>query len=162
MRLVLDTNVVMSGLLWRGTPYRLLQAIRGQHPSLQLYSSPVLLEELTEVIARPAFSQRLSSIGKTVREVLADYLEIVEVVEPLEIPRIVRDPDDDHVLACALTVDRSPCQIHDPFAESIKGAPARLGCSPPLDSMNHDSRIGFGAIPSGLSPAKYLFSCEVR
>jgi uncharacterized protein len=78
--------------------------IRNQHPSLQLYSSPVLLEELTDVITRPSFSQRLNSIGKTVRKVLADYVEIVEIVElvePLEILRIVRDPDDDHVLACA-------------------------------------------------------------
>jgi len=62
----------------------------------------VLLEELTDVITRPSFSQRLNSIGKTVRQVLADYIEVVELVEPLEIPRIVRDPDDDHVLACAL------------------------------------------------------------
>jgi putative PIN family toxin of toxin-antitoxin system len=103
VRLVLDTNTVLSALLWRGTPYRLLQAIRHQHPSLQLYSSPVLLEELTDVITRPSFTQRLNSIGKTVRQVLADYIEIVELVEPLEVPRIVRDPDDDHVLACALT-----------------------------------------------------------
>lgn len=70
MRLVLDTNTVLSALLWRGTPYRLLQAIRHQHPSLQLYSSPVLLEELTDVITRPSFTQRLDSIGKTVRQVL--------------------------------------------------------------------------------------------
>ena len=102
MRLVLDTNIVLSALLWRGTPYRLLEAIRSQHPSLQLYSSPVLLEELTEVIARPAFSRQLSAIGKTVRQVLADYIEIVDLVEPIEIPQIVRDPDDDHVIACAL------------------------------------------------------------
>ena len=65
----------------------------------------MLLEELTDVIARPFFSQRLSSIRKTVRQVLADYIEIVELVEPLEIPRIVRDPDDDHVLACALVAN---------------------------------------------------------
>jgi putative PIN family toxin of toxin-antitoxin system len=102
MRLVLDTNVVMSGLLWRGTPHRLLQTIRNQHPRLQLYSSSVLLEELTDVIARPAFSERLNAIRKSVREVLADYIEIVELVEPIETPRVVRDPDDDHVLACAL------------------------------------------------------------
>ena len=102
MRLVLDTNTVLSALLWRGTPYRLLETIRNQHPSLQLYSSPVLLEELTDVIARPAFSKRLSAIGKTVRAVLADYVEIVDLAEPIEVPRIVRDPDDDHVLACAL------------------------------------------------------------
>jgi putative PIN family toxin of toxin-antitoxin system len=103
MRLVLDTNTVLSALLWRGTPYRLLETIRNQHPSLQLFSSPVLLDELTDVIARPAFSKRLTSIGKTVRQVLADYIEIVDLVEPIEVPRIGRDPDDDHVLACALT-----------------------------------------------------------
>ena len=44
----------------------------------------------------------MSAIGKTVREVLADYIEIVELVEPIEIPQVVRDPDDNHVLACAL------------------------------------------------------------
>ena len=102
MRLVLDTNTVLSALLWRGTPYRLLETLRNQHPALQLYSSPVLLEELSDVIARPAFSQRFTAIGKTVRQVLADYVEIVDLVEPIEVPRIVRDPDDDHVLACAL------------------------------------------------------------
>jgi uncharacterized protein len=103
VRLVLDTNVVMSGLLWRGKPYQLLQAIRRQHPRLQLYSSPVLLEELTDVISRPAFARQLGLIGRSAQEVLADYLEVIELVEPIEIPRIVRDPDDDHVLACALT-----------------------------------------------------------
>lgn len=51
MRIVLDTNVVMSALLWRGPPYRLLEAIR-QNARLQLYSSPVLLEELTDVLTR--------------------------------------------------------------------------------------------------------------
>jgi predicted nucleic acid-binding protein len=34
--------------------------------------------------------------------VLADYLEVIELVEPAEVPRVARDPDDDHVLACAL------------------------------------------------------------
>ena len=54
MRLVLDTNTVLSALLWRGTPYRLLERIRNQHPSMQLYSSPVLPEELTDVNAPPS------------------------------------------------------------------------------------------------------------
>lgn len=101
MRIVLDTNVVISALLWRGTPYRLLEAIR-QHESLQLYSSPELLEELTDVITRPALSRRLATLGMTARDVLSDYLEAIELVEPVDVPRVARDPDDDHVLACAL------------------------------------------------------------
>ena len=102
MRLVLDTNVTISGLLWRGTPYRLLQAIRSQQPQQQIYTSRALLEELTEVITRPVFSTQLQRIGKTTAALLADYIQIVELAEPAEVPRITRDPDDDHVLACAL------------------------------------------------------------
>ena len=33
---------------------------------------------------------------------LPDYIEILELVEPVEVPRIVRAADDDHVIACAL------------------------------------------------------------
>ena len=102
MRIVLDTNVVMSALLWRGPPYRLLDAIR-QRPRLQLYSSPVLLEELAEVLTRPSATKQLNAIGKAARDVLPDYILAIELVEPVELPRVVRDPDDDHVLACALT-----------------------------------------------------------
>jgi putative PIN family toxin of toxin-antitoxin system len=106
VRLVLDTNVVISALLWRGTPYRLLEAIR-RHEGLTVYSSPVLLEELTDVITRPALSRRLATIGKTAHELLADYVEATELVEPVDIARIARDPDDDHVLACALAAEAS-------------------------------------------------------
>lgn len=103
MRIVLDTNVALSGLLWGGTPYRLLEAIR-QHPGIRLYTSPPLLEELAEVLRRPSPSKRLALIGKTAQDVMADYIKVVEYVEPTETPRVVeRDPDDDHVLAAAVT-----------------------------------------------------------
>jgi putative PIN family toxin of toxin-antitoxin system len=102
MRIVLDTNVVMSALLWRSNPHRLLQAIR-QHSRMQLYSSPVLLEEFTDVLTRSSATKQLAIIGRLAREVIVDYIEAIELVEPTEMPNVVtRDPDDDHVLACAL------------------------------------------------------------
>lgn len=102
MRIVLDTNVALSALLWRGTPYQLLAAIR-QRSSLQLYSSPALLEELADVLTRPSASKRLALIGKTAHEVLADYLEAIELVEPTVVPRVVPgDADDDQVIAAAV------------------------------------------------------------
>jgi len=103
VRIVLDTNVIVSALLWRGTPYRLLETLR-QHDEVQICSSAALLEELTEVLGRPSAVKRLAVIGKTGRALFADYLEAVELVEPLEVPRVVPgDPDDDHVLAAAVT-----------------------------------------------------------
>jgi putative PIN family toxin of toxin-antitoxin system len=38
----------------------------------------------------------------TLDELLTRYLNVAIVVEPTALPQIVRDPDDDHVLACAL------------------------------------------------------------
>jgi uncharacterized protein len=74
-----------------------------QQPNIQLFSSAVLLEELADVLTRPAAARRLALIGKSAREVLADYVAVVDLVEPVEMPRVVLvDPDDDHVIACAL------------------------------------------------------------
>ena len=79
---------------------------------MRLFTSSVLLDELAEVLARPSAAKQLALIGKTARDVVADYLEAVAVVEPVETasgqtppppPRMVpRDADDDHVVAAAL------------------------------------------------------------
>jgi putative PIN family toxin of toxin-antitoxin system len=102
VRIVLDTNVVLSALLWRGTPYRLLATI-GQRSSIQLYSSTALLEELADVLTRPSATKRLALIGRSAREVLADFVEAIELVEPASVPRVVvGDVDDDQVIAAAI------------------------------------------------------------
>lgn len=102
MRIVLDTNVVLSALLWRGTPHRLLDAIRSRG-EVRLFTSPALLDELANVLTRSSATKRLAIIGQTAREVLADYVEVVEVVEPEHVPRVVPDDaDDDQVIATAI------------------------------------------------------------
>jgi len=100
MRLVLDTNVVFSALLWRGKPHQLLEAV-SQRSDTHLFSSPALLEELADVLARPMAAKRLALIGATANAVLADYRTVVEMVEPAVAPRVARDADDDQVIAAA-------------------------------------------------------------
>lgn len=100
MRLVTDTNVVVSGLLWLGNPGRLLEA--AAHGRMTLYTSPVLVTELRSTLSYARLAQRVERSGLTLEELLTRYLNVAIVVEPPTVPRIVRDPDDDHVLACAL------------------------------------------------------------
>jgi putative PIN family toxin of toxin-antitoxin system len=102
VRIVLDTNVALSALLWRGTSYRLFEVAR-QREQVELFTSTALLEELAEVLIRPMPAKRLAIIGRTARQVLADYIEATDLVTPLAVPPVVaRDTDDDHVIAAAV------------------------------------------------------------
>jgi putative PIN family toxin of toxin-antitoxin system len=101
VRLITDTNVVVSGLLWLGNPGRLLEA--AAFGRVTLYTSPVLLAELTATLNTPKLARVIVRSGLTADELLGRYLNVVIVVQPAAVPRIVpKDADDDHVLACAL------------------------------------------------------------
>ena len=101
MRIVADTNTVLSGLLWQGPPRRLLDLARER--VLTLCTSSTLLAELAEVIVRDKFAHRVLAAGLSAAELVQDYERLTEIVEPEPLPAPVsRDPDDDHVIACAL------------------------------------------------------------
>ena len=53
MLLVIDTNVLLSGLLWRGSPHALLDRVR--LGVADWAASQALLEELNDVVTRPKF-----------------------------------------------------------------------------------------------------------
>ena len=101
MLLVIDTNVLLSGLLWRGPPHTLLGKARDG--AIDLVLSAALIEELLDVIARPKFSDILARTSRTPKRILDELRVFVDVVAAPPLPRpICRDPDDDAVLACAL------------------------------------------------------------
>ena len=101
MRLVLDTNTALSGLLWGGPPGRLIEA--GKSGEIGIASSVALLTELRDVLGRPKFTRRLTQHGFTGARVFADYVALVTIAAPALItPTILRDPTDDAVLAAAI------------------------------------------------------------
>jgi uncharacterized protein len=101
VRAVIDTNVLLSGLLWRGTPRTLIQQVRTG--ALTLISSPVLLAELAEVIRRRKFQTILSRSHTNPERMLSGLRQVAEIVDPPPLPvPVSRDPDDDAVLALAV------------------------------------------------------------
>lgn len=101
MKAVIDTNVLLSALLWHGPPNALLRHVRAG--TVSLVSSPALLAELADVIGRAKFDAVLVRTQTSPERVLADVRELAELIEPPPLPRpVCRDPDDDQVLALAL------------------------------------------------------------
>ena len=101
VRLVLDTNTVISGLLWHGKPGELIDlALAGV---VTLISAPSLLEELQGVLAREKFAQHLAARGQSATTIFDGYSTLVKLIKLAVIaPVILADPSDDQVLACAL------------------------------------------------------------
>ena len=100
MRLVLDTNIVVSGLLWNKTPSLLIDAaLQGR---VEIFTSEVLLLELEDVLPRRKLSRRVSASGMSIAQLAALYALLAQRIVPAVISPTSADPDDDHVLACAI------------------------------------------------------------
>lgn len=101
MRAVVDTNVLLSALLWRGTPHVLLERIRTG--TLSLVSSPDLIAELAGIMTRPKFQMALVRSNTDPERILAEIRRLAELIAPPPLPAPVgHDPDDDAVLALAV------------------------------------------------------------
>ena len=101
MRLVLDTNVVVSALIWGGVPYKLIEAAAAG--DIELVTSSALLAELRDVLGREHLASRLAKQHSGVEQAIGFYGELAISVSPLATPRVVPgDADDDHVIAAAV------------------------------------------------------------
>lgn len=100
MRLVLDTNVVASAVLWGGVPRLLLQA--GREKRVELFTSAALLAELTDILGRRKFDKKIAASTLTVDQLVDRYAALAALVRPSPTPRIAPDPDDDVVIGTAL------------------------------------------------------------
>jgi putative PIN family toxin of toxin-antitoxin system len=101
MRIVVDTNTVVTGFIRPGPSRRLIDLARAR--KYTPCTSMALLAEFAEVIGRKKFAQRLQAAGLSPAALVQDYTRLCAIVEPAALPQpVCRDPDDDLVLATAL------------------------------------------------------------
>ncbi len=104
VRLALDTNTAVSGLIWGGVPCRLIDAAAAGKAII--IGSVPLLDELQGVLSRRKFSDQLAKRGANADDLFDGYTALVRLVTPSAIgPVILADPDDDIVLATAVAGD---------------------------------------------------------
>ena len=102
MRLVLDTNVLVSALLNPlGTPSHLLRAWR--RAEYELVVSLPLLTKLRRVLSRPRLASHLRASGVSEEELLLDLETVATLVNPAEtVSAVAKDASDNRVLEAAL------------------------------------------------------------
>jgi putative PIN family toxin of toxin-antitoxin system len=101
VRVVADTNIVVSALFWYGPPRQVLDAARTGR--LALFTSGALLAELVDVLNRTKFARRLAAAGVRADTLMLGFAALATVVQSAPVtPVIAADPDDDAVLACAV------------------------------------------------------------
>ncbi|MDI6711862.1 MAG: putative toxin-antitoxin system toxin component, PIN family [Anaerosomatales bacterium] len=99
IRAILDTNVIVAAALSRdGAPAQLLRALaEGRFDAI---TCPTLLDELASVFERPRIAKRIAHEDAVAIVAWYRRVAIVEP-DPVEVPRLSPDPDDDVVLALA-------------------------------------------------------------
>lgn len=98
MRVVLDTNVLVSALLFTGISSELVALWKRN--AITVVLSRGILEEYLRVLSYPKFQLSEAEIKGLIEEELLPY---VEVVNPRRRLRVVeRDPSDNKFLECAL------------------------------------------------------------
>jgi len=98
VKVVLDTNVFISGVFFGGPPRKILEAWRDD--KIQLLLSPAILEEYQRVLG----DLSVTFPGMEVEALLEFLILHSEIVVPLPLhPVIHADPSDNKFLECAVS-----------------------------------------------------------
>jgi hypothetical protein len=100
MRVVLDTNVWVSGLVFKGEVRKVIQ--KALDEDFRSVVSPPLLRELERVLLSPKIGYSPDATAETLRQIQ----ELCLIVHPsIKIQAVHQDPADNRVLECALEGD---------------------------------------------------------
>ncbi len=96
-KLVLDSNVFISAVVFGGKPREILElAVKGR---IEVAISDDILEEIKRVLG----GKRFQYPKRIVRALMREIEDVAELVEPKKkIEAVLEDPEDNRVLECAV------------------------------------------------------------
>jgi uncharacterized protein len=100
VRIVIDTNVLVSAFLYDGVPLEVISL--AESGAIEVATSNEAITELLAVLSRHRFSQRLRSLGLSASAIVRRYREIAIVIDLVDPPKICSDPDDDMFIGIAV------------------------------------------------------------
>ena len=100
LKLVLDTNTLVSAFFWEGNEAKLLRKI--EQDKAKLYITSEILKEVEEVIKRPKFDKVIKKAELTPDQIMQKIVSLSHlVIAPKINVRVCRDEKDNKFLECA-------------------------------------------------------------
>lgn len=120
MKIVIDTNVMISGLLWVGAPNQILKFCRDG--IVNIIECDETLNEVKSVLQYPKFSGRLTALGITAIDAFAYCMNLTTYVpSPNTIPEVIKeDPFDNTFLGFAVENNASLIVSGDRYLLTMK------------------------------------------
>jgi len=97
VRIVLDANVLVSGIFWAGVPSHLLQ--RWLAGRLEIIASVEIVAEYERVLYEVASPRGRTDLARRWVGLIAEHVTLIDVRPRV---KLCRDPDDDKYLDCAV------------------------------------------------------------
>ena len=99
MKIVIDTNVFISGIFFGGYPREVLNLLLEER--FTAFASREIITEYYEIIDR-LLERKQGHLNTTLLKLLAQKFSMVDVTSNLS---LCRDPDDDKFINCAIDAD---------------------------------------------------------
>jgi putative PIN family toxin of toxin-antitoxin system len=100
----MDTNVLVSGILWRGIPFQLLRW--AEKNSLIIYTSLDIMTEVYRVLHYPKFQQYIDNQQASPGGLFTKIASLCTIIQVDEIVKgVCSDADDEKFLSCAIAAN---------------------------------------------------------
>ncbi len=100
IKVTLDTNILVSGLLWTGDSHRILKL--ADKNEIQIILSRFILEEVQDTLNSEEILEKIKNKNLIISNTTLTIIENSLFVEPtIKLDVIKDDPDDNIILECA-------------------------------------------------------------
>jgi len=103
LKVILDTNILISALLFRGELSRIVDLWKSG--SILPVISKETFEELRTLLEYPKFRLTKEEIKMIVEEEILPFFEVTEIAH--DVREVCKDPDDDKFISCAIASSAS-------------------------------------------------------
>lgn len=98
MKIVIDTNVVISAIFFKGKPYELMNMVLKRSNEIDAYASPSIISEYIEIFHRMIDKK---GIKEPVNCPLDSFINSLSMIQDTNAIHASRDQDDDKFIECA-------------------------------------------------------------